>query len=82
MRDTRINTRRDSGKASRTTPVQPRPFMTIRDQVAVTGLSEKYVRKLLKDGELPHVMSGSRCLVNVPLLIEMMNKKSQVENMA
>ena len=56
--------------------VEATPFMSIRDQVRVTGLSEHYVRNLLKDGKLPHVMVGNRCMVNVPQLLELMNQKT------
>ena len=50
------------------------PFQTIREAVRLTGLSERYMRKLHHDGKLPHVMSGNRVLVNVPKLMEMMDR--------
>lgn len=56
--------------------IEATPFMSIRDQVAVTGLSERYVRSLLKEGKLPHIMVGNRCMVNVPQLIDLINKET------
>jgi len=52
------------------------PFASIRETVTRTGLSERYIRQLKSDGKLPCVMSGKKCLVNIPQLIEVMNKIS------
>jgi len=52
------------------------PFQTIRQAVQSTGLSERYLRRLLAAGQLPHVMSGNRCLVCVPELLSMMQKEA------
>lgn len=49
-------------------------YQSIKDTVSVTGLSEFYLRKLLKSGNLPHIKSGTKVLVNVPSLL------SQLEN--
>ncbi|MBR4575620.1 MAG: hypothetical protein IKO25_00315 [Clostridia bacterium] len=57
-------------------PIDDRPFVTIRDCPARTGLSERYIRQLKRDGKLPCIMSGNRCLVNVPQLMELMNEKT------
>lgn len=50
------------------------PFQTIREAVRLTGLSERYMRQLHHEGKLPHVMSGNRVMVNVPKLMEMMDR--------
>ena len=63
-------------KKKTTSPVLDCPFLSIRNCVPVTGLSERYLRRLLRDGELPHIMSGSRVLVNVHQLLELMDKKT------
>ena len=60
----------------KTKPVIELPFLTIRECVPVTGLSERYLRDLLRSGELPHACSGNRVLVNVRKLLEMMDEKS------
>ncbi len=57
-------------------PVDERPFISIRDCPARTGLSENYIRQLKRDGKLPCIMSGKKCLVNVPQLMELMNKET------
>ncbi len=54
------------------------PFQTIREAVNSTGLSERYLRKLHAEGKLPHVMSGSRVIVNVPKLLEVMNQMCSI----
>ena len=59
-----------------TKPVADTPFQTIREAVRTTGLSEKYMRRLHREGNLPHVMSGNRVLVNVPKLMEQMDRLS------
>ncbi len=59
-----------------TKPVSNTPFQTIREAVRSTGLSERYMREMHREGNLPHVMSGNRVLVNVPKLMELMNQLS------
>lgn len=49
-------------------------YQPIKDTVKTTGLSEFYLRKLLKAGLLPHIKSGTKVLVNVPKLL------AQLEN--
>lgn len=50
-------------------------FMSIRE-VARTGiLSEYTLRLLLKQGKLPCIMSGNKCLINYAMLIEQLNKE-------
>ena len=52
-------------------------FMTI-NEVARSGLiSEHYLRLMLKRGELPHIKSGTRVLINVPALIEKLDAMSR-----
>lgn len=51
-------------------------FATIR-QVAQMGLlSEHHLRLLEKQGRLPGIRSGNRFKVNVPLLIEQLDRES------
>lgn len=45
-------------------------YQSIKDTVKTTGLSEYYLRKLLKAGKLPHIKSGAKIFVNVPQLVE------------
>lgn len=49
-------------------------FMTIRE-VAKTGLLSEYVLRLMeKQGKLPCIYSGKRCLINYDLLIKQLNE--------
>lgn len=45
-------------------------YQTIKATIKTTGLSEYYLRKLLKAGKLPHIKSGAKIFVNVPRLLE------------
>ena len=52
-------------------------FKTIR-QTAATGLiTEHYLRQMVKRGECPGILSGSRFLVNVPVLAERLDELSK-----
>ncbi len=66
------------GKRAEVKILSVTPFLTIREAVKLIGLSERYVRKLHHEGKLPHVMSGNRALVNVPKLMEMMDRLCSV----
>lgn len=46
------------------------PFQSIQDACKTTGLSQFYLRRGCKDGSIPHVKSGAKYLVNVPLLLK------------
>ena len=63
-------------RRSATKPVIDLPFLTIRKCVPITGLSERYLRELLRNGELPHIKTGNRVLVNVRKLLDMMDEKT------
>lgn len=52
-------------------------YQSVKDTVKTTGLSEFYLRKLLKSGKLPHIKSGSKVFINVPQLIEQLEKGDQ-----
>lgn len=51
-------------------------LLTIRQTVRETGLSEHFLRQAYKRGELPHIMSGTRILVNVPKLREWIDEQT------
>lgn len=52
-------------------------FKTIRE-VAKTGLvSEQFLRKMVKEGQCPHIKSGNRILVNVQALNEKLDAMSR-----
>ena len=65
-------------QSQKTKPVKDAPFQTIRSAVAPTGLSERYIRQLYREGKLPHVMVGNRVMVDVPALIDYVHREAAV----
>lgn len=49
-----------------------KPFQSIPEACESTGLSQFYLRRGCKDGTVPHVKSGAKYLINVPLLLKML----------
>lgn len=45
-------------------------FVSIDEAARLTGLSRFYIRKGVRTGEIQHVMSGTKYLVNLPALFE------------
>jgi excisionase family DNA binding protein len=45
------------------------PFMTINQAAETTGLSRYYLRNGCRNGSIPHVKSGEKFFINVPLLL-------------
>ena len=39
--------------------LEVKPFLGVKDACRVSGLSQKYIRRGLKDGTIPHIVSGS-----------------------
>ena len=52
-------------------------FMTIRETAKTGILSEHALRIMQKQGKIPYVMCGTKCLINYPLLVEMLTEESQ-----
>lgn len=50
--------------------------MTIRQTAATGILSEYHLRLLAKRGALPGIYAGNRFKVNVPLLLEQLDRES------
>lgn len=44
-------------------------YQSIKETVKTTGLSEHFLRNLLKESKLPHIKSGTKVMVNVPRLL-------------
>lgn len=49
-------------------------YQSIKDTIKTTGLSEFFLRKLLKANKLPHIKSGTKVFVNVPQLLEKLER--------
>lgn len=43
-------------------------FLSIKETVKVTGLSEYYLRQNIKAGKVPYIKSGNKILINMPRL--------------
>ncbi len=52
-------------------------FNTIRDTAEITGLSEKFLRKLQKENRLPGIYSGTRFMVNYASLLRYLDSIGQ-----
>lgn len=58
------------------TPTITPPFRTIKSAAEVTGLSVHYLRTGIAAGSVPHIRSGNRFFVNVPLLLAKLAEQS------
>ena len=56
---------------------ETKPFMTVTETAAATGLSEYFLRNGIKNKTVPFIPSGNRYLINVPLLLERLNEESR-----
>lgn len=55
----------------------PTHFVTVKQAVKYTGLSEHYIRQQLQAGKIPHIMAGKKYLINLPLFKEMLDAQSR-----
>lgn len=51
------------------------PFQKIAEACKSTGLSQYYLRQGCKNGTVPHIKSGGVYYVNVPALMDELDKK-------
>ena len=51
-------------------------YQSIRDTVQITGLSEYYLRTRIRDGKIKHIRSGSKILINLPVLLAELEQQS------
>lgn len=58
------------------------PFQTVKQTAISTGLSEHFLRDGIRRGEIPHLRSGAKYLINVPALLERMNELSKMGGVA
>ncbi len=50
-------------------------YYSVKETALKTGLSQKYLRAGLSDGTIPHIRSGNKYLINLPLLLERLNQE-------
>jgi len=43
-------------------------FVSIKEAVKITGLSEYFIRQNLKAGVIPHIKTGNKIMLNMPRL--------------
>ena len=55
------------------------PWMKIPTASKVPGLSQYFLRRGCRDGSIPHIMSGTVYLVNVPALLRKLNADGGAE---
>ena len=53
--------------------------MNIHDACKVTGLSMHFLRAGCKTGEVPHVMSGNKYMINVAALLRKYGADAEME---
>ena len=51
-------------------------FCSIKEACKATGLSQYYLRRGCKAGTIPHVVVGTKFMINVPLLLQRLNEES------
>lgn len=52
-------------------------FLTIRETARTGILSEYSLRLMQKQGKIPCIMCGKKCMVNYPLLLQQLNEDSK-----
>ena len=53
--------------------VEYKPFMGLRDAATYTGLSYEYLRTGCNDGEIPHIKSGRKIIINMNRFLDDLN---------
>lgn len=56
-------------------------FKSIREVAEMGIVPEHYLRKMVKEGNCPCIMSGKKVLINVPALIEKLEEMSRENKM-
>lgn len=57
-------------------PITPPPFMSVPDASKYTGLSRCFLRDGCKNGSIPHIKTGNKFYINIPLMLEEMGIKN------
>lgn len=52
-------------------------FMNLADACKATGVSTYYLRRGCINGSVPHIKSGKKFYVNVPALLEKLDRESR-----
>lgn len=52
-------------------------FLSIKETAKKGILSEHALRLMQKQGKLPHIMCGNKCMINYNLLLEQLTEESK-----
>lgn len=52
-------------------------FVTVKQAVKSTGLSEHFIREGLRNGRIPHLKVGVKYLINLPQFVEWLNAETR-----
>ncbi len=52
------------------------PFLCINDAARASGMSRDYIRKGVKSGKIPHVLSGKAYMINMRRFFDMLENES------
>lgn len=55
-------------------------YRTINEVAEITGLSSRYIRAKVKNGEVPYVMSGSTYMLNYNKFMEMLEEEEALHS--
>ncbi len=55
-------------------------YLSIKDTARFTGLSEFYLRKHLKEGNIPHINSGTKIFIHLPSLLSELEQSANCSN--
>lgn len=58
---------------------EEKQFLSINGTCKATGLSVYFIKQRLAENKCPHIMSGNRCLINVPLFLQQLEEESKVQ---
>ena len=58
---------------------EPR-FASIRETSKLTGLSMYYIRRAVRNGDIPHIRSGEKYLINLSALAERLDAQSKTSS--
>lgn len=54
-------------------------YLSINATGKTTGLSIYFIKQRLAQNKCPHIMSGNRCLINVPLFLQQLDEESKTQ---
>lgn len=52
-------------------------FMSINEVCQESGLSQRFIRQMVRDDKLPYIKSGTKVLINYPLASEIFDEMSE-----